>query len=342
MNKKPTIIDVAAHAGVSKSTVSLVVQNSPLVKEDTRKLVQESMKALNYVRNRAAATLRGSGTGLVGLVINDLRNPFFTEFAASAQMAFSDHGLATVIANSNEDPKIQHQVIQSMLEHEVSALLISPCYGDTKGTFDAIAQSGIPTLQVLRQADMRADIFPFYSLDYGAGSQLAVEHLIGQGIREIAFVGGEKGVAITSERMSAYQTGIIDKGLQGHVFHGRAARVFGREVAFKLLREHPTVKAAICFNDLVALGMMSAFAQSRVVVGKDFFLIGFDDIEECSHVYPQLSSVHCDIAEFGRQSSRIVLDWLETGIQPMCPDRAPVHLEIRQSSVVPSSLQSPE
>ena len=78
MKKRPTIIDVAQHAGISKSTVSLVLQNSPLVKKETRVAVKKSIKELGYVYNRAAAKLRGSGVGLIGLVINDLRNPFFT------------------------------------------------------------------------------------------------------------------------------------------------------------------------------------------------------------------------------------------------------------------------
>ncbi len=83
MNRRPTIIDVAKRAGISKSTVSLVLQNSPAVREETRVLVRQAMSELGYVYNRAAANMRMSNAGLIGLVINDLRNPFFTEFATS-------------------------------------------------------------------------------------------------------------------------------------------------------------------------------------------------------------------------------------------------------------------
>lgn len=338
MKKRPTIKDVAAHAGVSKSTVSLVVQESPLVKDDTREQVRASMEALNYVRNRAAAALRGSSTGLVGLVINDLRNPFFTEFAASAQMNFSKNGFATVIANSDEDPQIQHQVVKSMLEHEVSAILISPCYGHTCGTFDAIAQASVPTVQVLRQADERENLFPFFSMDYAAGSRLAIEHLLSQGLHDIAFVGGQEDMPITLERRSGYQQAAAGNGITPRYFHGRATREFGREIALELMKTAPEINAAICFNDLVALGMMSAFAQSGVAVGRDFYLVGFDDIEECSQVFPNLSSVHCDIASFGQDSAEMVLGWLKTGSKPTGRSRRPVHLEVRQSSIVSSSF----
>ena len=135
MNRRPTIVDVARHAGVSKSTVSNVIQNSPLVRPATRDVVMRSMDALNYVYNRSAANLRGADVELIGLIINDLRNPFFTEFAASAQMTFARHGYATVIANTDENPEMQGQVIASMIEHGVAGLLISPTYVDeTEGT----------------------------------------------------------------------------------------------------------------------------------------------------------------------------------------------------------------
>ena len=130
MNKRPTIVDVARHAGVSKSTVSNVIQNSPLVRPATREVVEKAMGALNYVYNRTAANLRGADVELIGLVINDLRNPFFTEFAASAQMTFARRGYATVIANTDENPQMQSQVFASMVEHGVSGFLISPTYVD--------------------------------------------------------------------------------------------------------------------------------------------------------------------------------------------------------------------
>ena len=331
-DKRPTIKDVAQHAGVSKSTVSLVLQKSPLVRSETREAVEASIKALRYVRNQAAATLRGAGTGLIGLVINDLRNPFFTEFAASAQMSLSDHGYTTVIANTDEDPVLQHQVITSMLEHGVSALLISPTYGAARQTFDAIERANIPTMQVLRQVDDRLDCFPFFSMDYETGSHLAMEHLLNQGLTEVAYAGGLEGVQITKERMCGYMTHMRENDLEPAVFHGRPTRALGRQIAFDIHDNRPDLRAALCFNDLVALGMSSAFAQAGVRVGRDFYIVGYDDIEEAAEVYPQLSTVHCDVKVFGKRTASILLRWLEEGNPPGRSTRFPVHLVVRQSS----------
>lgn len=329
--RRPTIVDVARVAGVSRSTVSLVLRRSPLVKGATRETVERAIVATGYVYNRAAANLRGAAAGLIGLVINDLRNPFFTEFATSAQMAFASHGYATVIANTDEDAGLQAQVIDAMIEHRVSAFVISPAYGDEAASLKAVERAGIPALQVLRMVDARTGLFPFASLDYASGGRLAARHLVELGARRIAFVGGLADRPITRERMSGYLEVMAEAGLEAAVFPGRPARAFGRDMALGLAQGG--IEAAICFSDLVALGMLSGNAERGIRTGTDFRIVGFDDIEECALVYPQLSSVRCDIARFGQEAAATVLRWLETGERPPPVTRAPVTLIARQSSL---------
>ncbi len=331
MDKRPTIIDVATLAGVSKSTVSLVLQQSPLVKAETREDVRRAMADLGYVYNRAAANLRSANAGLIGLVINDLRNPFFTEFATSLQMALSARGYATVLANTDEDPALQSQVVGAMLEHGVSALIVSPAYGDATA-FDAIARAHVPALQVLRQI-VPTSRFPFAAPDYPTGSRLATEHLLAQGARSIAFVGGLEGRAVTQLRMSGYLATLAETGLLPLHLPGRPGRAFGREAARRLTEEHPTVDAVLCFNDLTALDLLSGCTEQGRKVGQSFKIVGFDDIEDCALVYPALSSVRCDIAGFGRQMAETVLDWLENDRRPPPETTTPVTLIPRASSL---------
>lgn len=331
MDKRPTIIDVATRAGVSKSTVSLVLQQSPLVKAETREDVRRAMAELGYVYNRSAANLRSSNAGLIGVVINDLRNPFFTEFATSLQMALSARGYATVIANTDEDPALQAQVIGAMLEHGVSALIVSPAYGDDTA-FDAIARANVPALQVLRQI-VSADRFPFAAPDYPTGSRMATDHLLAQGARQVAFVGGLEGRAVTQLRMSGYLECLSAAGMKPLHLPGRPGRAFGREAARWLLQEHPGVDAVLCFNDLTALGLLSGCSELGRTVGTNLKVVGFDDIEDCAEVYPALSSVRCDIAGFGRKMAETVLKWLEEDHRPPPETVTPVTLIPRASSL---------
>lgn len=331
-NRRPTIIDVAKQAGISKSTVSLVLQNSPAVREETRVLVRQAMADIGYVYNRAAANMRMSNAGLIGLVINDLRNPFFTEFATSLQMALAERGYSTVIANTDENPVLQDQVVGSMIEHGVSALIICPAYGDTAPTFDAIARGGIPTMQMLRRVDERLDLFPLIAPDYLTGSRDATRHLIAAGARRIAFIGGLEGRAVTEERKAGYLQVLAEIGMEPIILTGKPSRDFGRAAAHQLFADKLGVDAAVCFNDLVALGMLSGCHEVGWRVGTDFFIMGFDDIEEVAQAYPSLSSVRCDIAGIGVQAARTVLEWLEKSNAPPPETRTAVSLSIRQSS----------
>lgn len=333
MDKRPTIIDVATLAGVSKSTVSLVLQNSPLVKQETREDVRSAMAQLGYVYNRAAANLRSSNAGLIGLVINDLRNPFFTEFATSLQMALSARGYATVIANTDEDPALQAQVVGAMLEHSVSALIVSPAYGGEAATFDAIARANVPALQVLRRVVENTNLFPFAAPDYSTGSRLATDHLLAQGARRIAFVGGMDGRSVTQARMSGYQAALSAKGMVPLHLPGRPGRAFGREAAHQLARHYPEVDGVLCFNDLTALGLLTGCTELGQTVGPTLKVVGFDDIEDCAQAFPALSSVRCDIAGFGKRMAETVLNWLENDERPPPEIVTPVTLVPRASSL---------
>ena len=332
MSRRPTIIDVARAAGVSKSTVSLVFQKSPAVKAETRAAVQQVMADLGYVYNRNAANLRSNRVGLIGVVINDLRNPFFAEFATSLQMALSQRSYATVIANTDEDPMLQAQVVGSMIEHGVSALVISPTYGGEETTFDPLLRAGLPVMQVLRKVDPRVNLFPFTAPDYQRGGKIAAQHLLDSGAQHIAFVGGQEGRAVTQDRMAGYVAALQSRGLIPLALHGRPTRAFGRATALELAQSHPQVDAAICFNDLVALGMLSGFAEQGRPVGRNFRIVGFDDIEDCAQVYPALTSVHCDIAGFGAGVAQTILAWLEDGTLPPPQVHTPVRLIVRPSS----------
>lgn len=332
MRTRPTILDVAKQAGVSKSTVSLVLQGSDAVKEATRVAVRQAMADIGYVYNRSAATLRSSSSGLIGLVINDLRNPFFTEFAALFQMELAKNGFATVLANSDEDPTLQIGMISSLVEHGVSGFIISPSYGDEQATIAVLESANTPTLQVFRSLNGNPPVFPFVGPDYARGGRLATEHLIEMGCKNIAFLGGLDGRAVTEERMRGYLSVLSESGIKPVVLTGQATRLFGKTMAAHLKEHHPQVDGVICFNDLVALGVLSACPELGIKVGTDLRVVGFDDIEDCQDSYPPLTSVSCNIPDFAKSTAAQILDWIKNGKAPQMTTYSPVQLIKRASS----------
>ena len=302
------------------------------MKSETREHVQKVMAEIGYVYNRVAAKLRSGSTGLIGLVINDLRNPFFSELAASLQRSLSQQDYAAVVANTEEDPALQQKMINALIEHGVSAFVICPTYDDSGQALEPIARAGLPAMQVFRRVDNRLDKFPFAAPDYAEGGRLATEHLLAQGAKRIAFVGGLDGRPVTQERVSGYLKVMEERGQQPVVLTGAATRQFGREQAQVLQERFPEVDGVICFNDLVALGLVaSASAQGRVI-GAELRVVGVDDIEECAHSAPPLSSVSCRIPEFATHISDALLGWLTQGPAPAPDVRTPVSLMVRASS----------
>src|SRR5712672_980553 len=131
-----TIIDIAREAGVSKSTVSLVLKMSPLVKDETRQRVTKAMDALGYVYNRGAASLRRARSDVVGIVINDLTNPFFAELAVGCERVLQSAGFISFIANTAENPVRQAEVVRRMREHGIAGLIVSATRGTAEDAFD--------------------------------------------------------------------------------------------------------------------------------------------------------------------------------------------------------------
>lgn len=333
MDRRPTIIDVAKEASVSKSTVSLVLQNSPAVKDETRAQVREAMEKLGYVYNRAAAHLRSADTGLVGLIINDLRNPFFTEFAASLQSCLAEKDYAVVLADVQECPKRQAKMISTLIEHGVSGFVISPAYDDGARPLEAIARAGVPAIQVFRKIDDRGDLFPFIGPDYQKGSQVATEHLLRDAAGDMAFIGGLKDRHVTTERMSGYLEAMAARGQAPIVITGATGFEFGFAAASRLKKEHPNVDAALCFNDRVALGLIAGARHLGINLPGDLRVAGFDDIEGCQQSTPTLTSVSCGIPAFAAKISGDLLSWLDGFGAPKSGERTAVELVVRGSSL---------
>ena len=332
MKSRPTILDVAKQAGVSKSTVSLVLQGAASVKDETRKSVRQAMADIGYVYNRSAATLRSSTSGLIGLVINDLRNPFFTEFAALFQMELAQAGFATILANTDEDPKLQSQMISSLVEHGVSGFIISPAYGDEPTTLAVLDAANTPTLQVFRTLEREGGTFPLLAPDYLTGGHLAAEHLLEQGCKKIAFLGGLDGRPVTRERMAGYLSVLEEHGQEPLILTGQSTRAFGKSMAATLRADYPQVDGVICFNDLVALGVLAACPSLGIKAGRDLRVVGFDDIEDGQDSYPPLTPVSCNIPDFAASAARQIVAWIKDGAAPPSEARSPVQLIIRASS----------
>ncbi len=301
-----TVMDLAAEAQVSRATVSLVLRESPRVKEETRQRVQAAIKKLGYVYNRNAANLRRSASQMVAMVINDLTNPFYTELAVSIQAALEDEGYVTLMANTAEDVARQHRVVDLMREHNVAGLIVAPAI-DTPASFvDELAGAEIPLILVMRRIPGRET--NLVAPDNVLGARLAIEHLIDRGHRRIAFLGGTRNMVVRRDREAGYRRALTASGIDVNedlIVDAPVSHRGGVDALAKVLQDKAT--AALCFNDLVAFGAVTALNVRGLVPGRDFAVVGFDDVPEAADLVPALTTVSVQPKELGRAAAKSLL-----------------------------------
>lgn len=344
MKERITVIDIAHACGVSKSTVSLVLQGSPLVSDATRATVNAAIRDLGYVYNRGAANLRQANakSKIIGVVVNDLTNSFFAELAVGIDMMVQSAGFVQFLANSAENIDRQHEVIASMREHGISGLIISPARGTTAADLKPVLSAGIPVVAVVRNVP-GAKVSSLMS-DNFTGARLAVEHLVELGHRRIAFLGGFADTTVFSERFGGYSAALKAAGLEGSaefVIASAPSRAGGVEAIGRCLQLANAPTAAVCFNDAVAFGVCDGLRSAKHEPGNDFAIVGFDDVIEAKTAVPALTTISVDPQGMGRRAAQLLLKQISAGKAEPESLVGSVRLVVRASSGAPQENASP-
>jgi LacI family transcriptional regulator len=343
-DKRVTVTDVAAGCGVSRATVSLVLRDSPLVHADTRARVRAEIARQGYVYNRGAANLRRRASNAVALVVNDLSNPFFAEFAAGVDAVLAEAGYVLLVGSSGESPQRQQAVLASLIEHDPAALILSPAEHSDPTQLHQVLGARLPVLVFNRalgdggrpDGGSAGDGWDFLALDNRNGARIATEHLLAQGHRRIAFFGGHRDSSSCRERRNGYRDALVAAGIAidpAWLVECVPTRLEAARHAAALFVRDPAPTAALCYNDVVALGLMSALAARNRHAGRDFAVVGFDDIPEAAVAVPPLSTVAVAPRERGMQAAALVLARLQGDDHAPRTTIAPAELRVRASSV---------
>jgi DNA-binding LacI/PurR family transcriptional regulator len=328
-----TLMDVARHCGVSRATVSLVLNDSPLVAEKTRDRVRQAMTELGYVYNRAAASLRTQHSDAIGVVLTNITNPYFAEIAAGLQDTLTSRSVP-LLAVSGEDRDLQHRLVRSLVERNVEGILLVPAHGTTPNDLPDLV--GTPLVLLARRLNgIDADYVGAQNRD---GGYAAAEHLHSHGCRRIAFVGGYADSSAREERAGGVEEFLNDHGLQLPAEYSvvcEPARPQAREAAMRLLTQDPDVDGIICFSDVVAFGVLDAIADMGRSIGSDVRVIGFDDVHDAGLNRPSLSSVAVPARETGRRAAQLVLERAAGSTEPAVREEFPVKLEPRETCGCP-------
>ncbi|MDX3924395.1 MAG: LacI family DNA-binding transcriptional regulator [Shinella sp.] len=338
--RQVTLMDVAREAEVSRATASLVIRKSPLVGAKTRERVEAAIERLGYVYNMGAARMRAERSRTVGVIVPTLSNPFFAELLSGIEETIDAAGMVVLLANSGESVERQAGVVRRMREHGVDGLILTPSAGTAVEFLNHIAEWRMPLVQALRHLSPDAD---YAGTDYAAGMQQAVDYLASLGHRRVVFLAGGPVHAAYRERVEGFRRAMLSHGFDPENIIDlpfKLAEV--AKAAPRIFEQGNPPTAAICFNDVFALGLSAGLYDLGVSVGRDFSIVGFDDVTEAEAIRPRLTSVSTDPALIGRNAARLLLERLD---DPERPARAIVSetvLNIRQScGPAPAAVEVP-
>ncbi|MGN8027244.1 LacI family DNA-binding transcriptional regulator [Microbacterium sp. 22242] len=312
-----TMSDVAERAGVSSATVSRVLNGNYPVAQATRDAVKRAIDDLGYTANAHARALASAATHSVGIIVNDLVDPFFSYIVRGVEQEAASTGRLCIVAASQGDVDREIELIDRMISQRADAVIVVGGGYDDQSARRRMAErarvlAGIGSTLVLCGRPSVGDKVPTKVVGYDneGGAFAVTEHLISQGHRRILYLGGPIGLSTSVARLAGYHRAMQSHGFEvpaALVRQGAFGRRFGHTAMTEVLDSRLDVTAVFAANDLVAAGALDAMTAQGVRVPEDMSLVGYDDIPQSSELTPKLTTVHVPLEDMGRESVRLAL-----------------------------------
>jgi len=333
---KPTQEDVARLAGVSRATVSYVINEQSggnvRISDETRQRVWAAVKELGYQPNILARSLRSGETRTIGLIIPDCANPFFAEVARGIEDAAFEHGYNVVLCNSDGDLVKELRYLDVLASKQVDGILLVAA-GASAENLRALAARGIPVVVVDRELpDAKVDSV---LTDNERGGWLATHHLLSLGHTRISCIAGPSDVTPSAERVAGYRRALrevavpVDEAL---IVRGDFQCESGHRAAAELLARRDPPTAIFACNDMMALGAVGMAASIGLKVPTDLSVVGFDDVRLASYSNPPLTTIVQPKYKMGWLAAEMLIERVR---QPRLPPRRHMldtRLLVRQST----------
>jgi LacI family transcriptional regulator len=300
-----TIRDVAAAAGVSVSTVSRVLSGQYGVSESTKRTVERACRRLNYRPSAAAASLRTRSTGVVGMIVPEITNPYFPAVVQGVEQEYARVGVDLILCDAGNDVAAEAHRLDTLLRRRVDALIICPVDTDRSGDSLRSIAGQVPLLQIDRHA---VDNIDFVGVDESSGISQVVAHLSAKGITTAAFVGTAAGISSIAERAQAFTAACHRHGIAALPIVAvtdtdlAAGQRAARDLLASTAPEHP--QAIVCANDQLAFGVRAALDAAGLQCPQDIAVTGYDDSAAAELI--GLSSVRQPLGDLGREAVRLL------------------------------------
>ena len=335
--RKPKLMDirtVAERANVSIATVSRTINNNPSVNAKMAKRVWEAIRELDYFPNTQARALVSGRSGIFGLIVSEITNPFFPELIQGFEDVAVANGYEILVSSTNYDPKRMALCIRRMLERKVEGVAVMT-FGIEEPLLEQLAERNIPMVFV----DMGPQ-HPGISLlkvDYHHGIRQGVQHLAALGHRNISFISGPKRLHSAQSRLEAFSQSLRECGITpdpAWLLEGDHTLEGGIRVMEKILAGKKLPTAVMCSNDMTAIGVLHKLYRAGLRAPDDLSLIGFDDIHMARVTIPPLTSIQMSRLDLARAAVTALRAHVE-GTAPQREYKIDTHLVVRESTGYP-------
>ena len=308
--RQPTIIDIAEVAGVSKSTVARVLSSAPNIGDETRRRVLEAVQALGYERNHLAHSLRAGRTGMIGLIIPDIANPFWAEVARGAQDEAARAGSSLLVFSSDWDSQREASHLRVLRQARVDGAIVNP----VADNIDSLGRVGLPVVLIGSSAERFPEL-PSVGSDIAQGVALGLEHLESLGHRTPAILLGTANRLARVRFMRVVQDHCLRRDIDPStlvVEEGDYTVESGRLAMLRLLDRNPgAARCVFAANDLMALGALLAVRERKLRCPDDVSILGFDGIPAGAFSDPGLTTVEKPARLIGQEGMKLLADSIE-------------------------------
>jgi DNA-binding LacI/PurR family transcriptional regulator len=317
-----TVKDVARKAGVSHSTVSRALHGSALIAPETIERIQQIANEMGYSPSAAARALKTNRSQVLGVALSSVDDPFFSEILQGIEGGIQGSGYSIFIAAAQRNPEQKQEIVQAMVEHRVDGVIIcSTSFSERQS--GQLLQHGVPLVVINNQTaeDFRYSIYH----DDVDGSRQVTRHLIELGHRKIAYLGNSLSGRTTLDRLAGFRQEMESAGLPvpaDYVYEIPGSEPEKGEMAVEhLINLADRSTALVCFNDMIAIGVLKSLQKRGIRVPEDFSITGFDNIVFSNYTNPPLTTFDQPKRFIGQKAAELILNLLDKTTKTDVPEQ---------------------
>lgn len=304
-----SIREVAKMAGVSPSTVSRVMNGTANVNDEKRQLVQKVIRETGFKPNEVARTLYKKSANIIGLIVPNIQNPFFSEMACAIEEEAYRRGYRLMLCNSNNDLEKEKTNVDLLSRMNADGIILLT---NQNGVRESVEQCRVPVVVLDRDVEAKNQIASIKSNHY-KGGQTAMEHLLKCGCRMIVNLRGEQCLSSARERFEGYLSVCSKYQIAPRYVDCKYSFREGLKKTEELLEMYPDVDGIIAANDMVAMSAYKVLTRKGYRVPEDVQIIGYDNIHMNELMTPELTTIAQPISEMGEAAARALIDYIEDG-----------------------------